>query len=243
MNKAEFRKLFDEKILILDGATGTNLMNAGMPLGVCPEKWILEHQQIMVDLQTEYLHAGTDILYAPTFTCNRIKLNEYGLADSLVDMNKRLVALSKTAVSAAGHGLVAGDITMTGEMLYPMGKLQFEELVDVYKEQIQVLDESGCDLLVVETMMSLAETRAAVIAAKEVSELPIIASLTFNEDGRTLYGTDPITAVNVLQNLGVAAIGVNCSTGPDKMVELVRQMKSIAFVPIFANLMPECRSL
>lgn len=235
MNKAEFRKLFDEKILILDGATGTNLMNAGMPLGVCPEKWILEHQQIMIDLQTEYLHAGTDILYAPTFTCNRIKLNEYGLADALVDMNKKLVALSKTAVSAAGHGLVAGDITMTGEMLYPMGKLQFEELVDVYKEQIQVLDESGCDLLVVETMMSLAETRAAVIAANEVSELPIIASLTFNEDGRTLYGTDPITAVNVLQNLGVAAIGVNCSTGPDKMVELVRQMKSIAFVPVFAK--------
>ena len=235
MKKADFRKLFDDKILILDGATGTNLMNAGMPLGVCPEKWILEHPQIMFDLQVAYLNAGTDILYAPTFTCNRIKLNEYGLADDLEDMNRRLVELSKEAVKAAGHGLVAGDITMTGEMLYPMGKLKFEELVDVYKEQIKVIDESGCDLLVVETMMSLAETRAAVIAANEVSDLPIIASLTFNEDGRTLYGTDPVTAVNVLQNLGVAAIGVNCSTGPDKMVELVRQMKSIAFIPVFAK--------
>lgn len=235
MKKTDFRKLFDDKILILDGATGTNLMNAGMPLGVCPEKWILEHPQIMFDLQVAYLNAGTDILYAPTFTCNRIKLNEYGLADDLEDMNRRLVELSKEAVKAAGHGLVAGDITMTGEMLYPMGKLKFEELVDVYKEQIKVIDESGCDLLVVETMMSLAETRAAVIAANEVSDLPIIASLTFNEDGRTLYGTDPVTAVNVLQNLGVAAIGVNCSTGPDKMVELVRQMKSIAFIPVFAK--------
>ena len=235
MKKTDFRKLFDDKILILDGATGTNLMNAGMPLGVCPEKWILEHPQIMFDLQVAYLNAGTDILYAPTFTCNRIKLNEYGLADDLEDMNRRLVKLSKEAVKAAGHGLVAGDITMTGEMLYPMGKLKFEELVDVYKEQIKVIDESGCDLLVVETMMSLAETRAAVIAANEVSDLPIIASLTFNEDGRTLYGTDPVTAVNVLQNLGVAAIGVNCSTGPDKMVELVRQMKSIAFIPVFAK--------
>ena len=235
MKKADFRKLFDDKILILDGATGTNLMNAGMPLGVCPEKWILERPQIMFDLQVAYLNAGTDILYAPTFTCNRIKLNEYGLADDLEDMNRRLVELSKEAVKAAGHGLVAGDITMTGEMLYPMGKLKFEELVDVYKEQIKVIDESGCDLLVVETMMSLAETRAAVIAANEVSDLPIIASLTFNEDGRTLYGTDPVTAVNVLQNLGVAAIGVNCSTGPDKMVELVRQMKSIAFIPVFAK--------
>ena len=235
MNKQDFRKLFDQKILILDGATGTNLMAAGMPLGVCPEKWVLEHEQVMLDLQTAYLESGTDILYAPTFTCNRIKLNEYGLADDLEDMNRRLVQLSKRAVEAAGHGLVAGDITMTGEMLYPMGKLQFEELVDVYKEQIKVLDDNGCDLLVVETMMSLAETRAAVIAANEVSDLPIIASLTFNEDGRTLYGTDPVTAVNVLQNLGVAAIGVNCSTGPDKMVDLVRQMKKIAFIPVFAK--------
>lgn len=235
MNKTDFRRLFDEKILILDGATGTNLMNAGMPLGVCPEKWILEHPQVMVDLQTAYLEAGTDILYAPTFTCNRIKLNEYGLAEKLTLMNSELVKLSQKAVAAAGHGLVAGDITMTGEMLYPMGKLQFEELVDVYKEQIKVLNESGCDLLVVETMMSLAETRAAVIAANEISDLPIIASLTFNEDGRTLYGTDPVTAVNVLQNLGVSAIGVNCSTGPDKMVDLVKQMKSIAFIPVFAK--------
>ena len=235
MNKTDFRRLFDEKILILDGATGTNLMNAGMPLGVCPEKWILEHPQVMVDLQTAYLEAGTDILYAPTFTCNRIKLNEYGLAEKLTLMNSELVKLSQKAVAAAGHGLVAGDITMTGEMLYPMGKLQFEELVDVYKEQIKVLDESGCDLLVVETMMSLAETRAAVIAANEISDLPIIASLTFNEDGCTLYGTDPVTAVNVLQNLGVSAIGVNCSTGPDKMVDLVKQMKSIAFIPVFAK--------
>ncbi len=117
MKKTDFRKLFDDKILILDGATGTNLMNAGMPLGVCPEKWILEHPQIMFDLQVAYLNAGTDILYAPTFTCNRIKLNEYGLADDLEDMNRRLVELSKEAVKATGHGLVAGDITMTGEQL------------------------------------------------------------------------------------------------------------------------------
>ena len=95
MNKTEFRKLFDDKILILDGATGTNLMDAGMPLGVCPEQWILEHKQIMIDLQTAYLNAGTDILYAPTFTCNRIKLNEYGLADNLVSMNSELVKLSQ----------------------------------------------------------------------------------------------------------------------------------------------------
>jgi 5-methyltetrahydrofolate--homocysteine methyltransferase len=235
MNKKEFRQLFDNKIMVLDGATGTNLMAAGMPLGVCPEKYILEHKDVMKNLQKAYLDAGTDILYAPTFTCNRIKLMEYGLEDKLHDMNIELVKLSKEAVAECGHGYVAGDLTMTGEMLYPMGKLQFEELVDVYKEQIKALEEAGCDLLVVETMMSLAETRAAVIAANEVSSLPVMASLTFNEDGKTLYGTDPVTAVNVLQSLGADAIGVNCSTGPDKMVEIVTAMKSIAYVPVFAK--------
>ena len=235
MNKQEFRQLFDEKILILDGATGTNLMDAGMPLGVCPEQYILEHKDVMLKLQKAYLDAGTDILYAPTFTCNRIKLKEYGLEDNLYQMNTDLVKLSKQAVAECKHGFVAGDITMTGEMLYPMGKLQFEELVDIYKEQIQALCDAGCDLLVVETMMSLAETRAAIIAANETCSLPIIASLTFNEDGRTLYGTDPVTAVNVLQNLGADAVGVNCSTGPDKMVELVQKMKEVAFVPVFAK--------
>lgn len=120
MNKHEFRQLFNEKILILDGATGTNLMNAGMPLGVCPEKYILEHKEVMLELQTSYLNAGTDILYAPTFTCNRLKLREYGLETDLYQMNMDLVALSKQAVAECGHGYVAGDLTMTGEMLYPM---------------------------------------------------------------------------------------------------------------------------
>lgn len=235
MDKQTFRNLFDQKTLILDGATGTNLMAAGMPVGVCPEEWILNHPEIMRDLQCRYLHAGTDILYAPTFTCNRIKLKEYGLEHRLQKMNERLVAISKECVNTCGHGLVAGDLTMTGEMLYPMGPLAFEDLVDVYKEQIQILSDSGVDLLVIETMMSLAETRAAVIAAKEVCDLPVMTSLTFNEDGRTLYGTDPITAVNVLQNLGVDAIGINCSTGPDRMVELIREMKEIAFIPVFAK--------
>lgn len=235
MTKQEFRSLFDNKIVILDGATGTNLMDAGMPLGVCPEKYILEHKDIMLDLQKAYLDAGTDILYAPTFTCNRIKLSEYGLEDNIYEMNTELVRLSKQAVSECGHGLVAGDITMTGEMLYPIGKLKFEELVDVYKEQIKAICDAEPDLLVVETMMSLAETRAAVIAASEVCDLPVMASLTFNEDGRTLYGTDPVTAVNVLQGLGVDAVGVNCSTGPDKMADIVSAMKGVAVIPVFAK--------
>lgn len=233
MTREEFRDFFDNRIVFLDGATGTSLQKAGMPTGVCPEQWILEHKNVLVDLQKEYVNAGSHILYAPTFSGNRIKLLEYGLADKLEEMNKELVALSKEA--AGGKALVAGDLTMTGEQLYPSGNLQFEELVDIYKEQIQCLVNAGVDLLVVETMMSLQEVRAAVIAAKEICELPVMVTMTFNEDDRTLYGTDPATAVVVLQSLGVDAVGVNCSQGPDALVSVIEEMKKYATVPLIAK--------
>ena len=236
MTREQLHNLMNSRIVILDGATGSNLLQAGMPIGVCPEQWILEHPQVMIDLQAAYIEAGSHIIYAPTFTGNRIKLAEYGLEERIEEINKELVGISKQAIVKAGcRGYIAGDITMTGKQLAPMGNLQLEELIDVYKEQIRYLTEAGVDLLVVETMMSLAETRAAVIAAKETCDLPIFVTLTFNEDGRTLFGTDPKTAVNVLQSLGVDAIGANCSTGPDEMCEVIREMKEYANIPIIAK--------
>jgi 5-methyltetrahydrofolate--homocysteine methyltransferase len=236
MTKEQFRNLVNQKILVLDGATGTNLQKAGMPTGVCPEAWILEHPEVMIKLQSDYINAGTNILYTPTFTCNRIKLEEYGLEDKLEEMNQQLVELSKKAVAQNGYrGYVAGNLTMTGRQLYPIGKLMPEELIEVYKEQIAILEKAGVDLLVVETMMSLAEARAALIAAKETCDLPVIVSMTYNEDGRTLYGTNPETAVVVLQSLGADAVGINCSTGPEEMVPLVEQMRKYANIPILAK--------
>ena len=234
MTKAEFARLINEKgPIILDGATGTNLMEAGMPIGVCPENWVMEHPDVLLKMQSEYVEAGSHIVYAPTFTGNRIKLEEYGLRDRLVEINATLVKLSKQAVD--GKALVAGDMTMTGQQLFPMGELMFEELVVVYKEQARVLAEAGVDLFVVETMMSLQECRAAVLAIREVCDLPIMVTLTYNEDGRTLFGTPPETAVVVLQSLGVDAIGVNCSTGPMEMVPLVEKMAEYSTVPLIAK--------
>lgn len=233
MTKQEFRNLINSGVVILDGATGTNLQNAGMPGNVCPEQWILEHPDVMRNLQRSYVTAGSQILYAPTFTGNRIKLGEYGLQHQLADMNTRLVKLSKEAADGAAY--VAGDLTMTGRQLYPLGDLQFEQLVDIYKEQAKVLYEAGVDLFVVETMMSLQETRAAVIAISETCELPVMASLTFEADTRTLFGTNPETAVVVLQSLGVDAVGLNCSTGPLEMVEIVKRMYAYANIPILAK--------
>lgn len=233
MNREEFQALIKEHPIFLDGATGSNLQKKGMPVGVCPEKWILENPEKLIELQRAFIDAGTNIVYAPTFTANRIKLREYGLENQVREMNHALVALSREA--AGDRALVAADITMTGEQLSPMGKLDFEELVDVYKEQITCAMEEGADLLVVETMMSLQETRAAVIAAKEVTDAAIMATMTFESDGRTLYGTDAVTAAVVLESLGVAAVGTNCSTGPDKMVEVVRSMAQVTSIPIIAK--------
>lgn len=233
MTRQEFCNLINSRIVMLDGATGTNLQKAGMPSSICPEQWILEHPDVMMQLQRDYVDAGTDILYAPTFTGSRIKLAEYGLADQLADINTRLVQISKEA--AGGKALVAGDLTMTGQQLYPLGDMQFEELVDVYKEQVQVLAAAGVDLFVVETMMSLQETRAAVLAVQETCSLPVMASLTFEADGRTLFGTNPETAVVVLQSLGVDVVGLNCSTGPLEMIEIVEKMHAYANIPILAK--------
>jgi len=233
MKKDSFKAYCDKSYLILDGATGSNLMKAGMPIGVCPEQWILEHPQALIDLQKAYVAAGSNIIYAPTFTANRIKLQEYGLYEQQESMINGLVALSKEA--AEGKALIAGDITMTGKQLAPIGTMKTEELIDIYKEQIQLLDKAGVDLLIIETMMSLAETRAAVIAAKEVSDLPVMVTMSFEQGGKTLFGTDAQTAGIVLESLGVDALGVNCSTGPADMAKVVKEIAAVTTIPLIAK--------
>lgn len=236
MKKETFFELTKGKVLYLDGATGSNLVKRGMPAGVCPEQWILEHPEVMLALQKEYVQACTDILYAPTFTANRIKLAEFGLEDNQEEMINKLVAISKEAAASSDRPVyVAGDLTMTGESLKPIGKMELEDLIEIYKEQIICLEKAGVDLLVVETMMSLAEARAALIAAKEVCELPVMVTLTFEADGRTLYGTDAKTAGIVLESLGACAIGANCSTGPAHMKQVITDMASVTNIPIIAK--------
>lgn len=246
MTRQEFKTLCQNKIVILDGATGTNLQKKGMPTGVCPEQWILENSDVLKGLQMSFLAAGTDILYAPTFSANRVKLAEYGLQDRLVEMNTELVKISKQAVAEyegikkaageeQGEHFVAGDLTMTGKLVYPVGDLLFEDLVEIYKEQVRVLVAAGVDLFVAETMMSLQECRAAVLAVRETCDLPVMVTLTFAEDGKTMYGTTPKAAVVVLQSLGADAVGVNCSAGPETMADIIAEMVEAAEVPIIAK--------
>lgn len=233
MTRQEFQKMASERILILDGATGSNLLKRGMPYGVCTELWVTEHPKIMKGLQEEYIAAGSDIVYAPTFSGNRIKLAEYGLLDRMEELNKRLVEISREA--AGDQALVAGDLTMTGAQLAPMGEMSFDTLREVYEEQIRLVAEAGADLLVIETMMSLQETRAAVLAAKKVCDLPIMATLSFKENGKTLYGVSAQAAAVVLWGLGVDAVGLNCSAGPDQMLSVVKEMKAVTDLPLIAK--------
>ena len=243
MTRKEFENLCNSRIVLLDGATGTNLQKAGMPAGVCPELWMVEHEDAVKELQMAFLEAGTDILYAPTFSANRIKLEEYGLENRLEELNTKLVQLSKGVIknfvakeeNRERTCYVAGDLTMTGQLLYPVGKLLFEELVDVYKEQVRVLLSAGVDLFVVETMMSLQECRAAVLAVKEECDLPVMVTLTFAGDEKTMYGTTPEAAVVVLQSLGADAVGVNCSAGPETLVSVIERMAEVAEIPIIAK--------
>lgn len=234
MTREEFRKRISGGLLFLDGATGSNLQKCGMPPGVCPEQWIAENPGHLIRLQRDYVRAGSDLIYAPTFSANRIKLREYGLEGRIRELNRRLVELSR---EAAGDGvLVAGDLTMTGEQLAPLGKLDFEELVEVYREQGSCLSEAGVDLFVVETMMSLQESRAALIALREsFTDMPVMVTMTFQADGRSLFGTDAGTAAVVLESLGADAIGANCSTGPAGMEAVIRKMAEVSSLPLIAK--------
>lgn len=234
MTKAlHIEKLLEYGPVFLDGATGSNLQRIGMQTGVCPEAWIYDNPNALLTLQSKYVNAGSQIIYAPTFTANRIKLQEFQLAHRLEDINRKMVQLSRQA--AGDTAFVAGDLTMTGRQLYPLGDMHFEELVDIYKEQVHAILQEGVDLFVVETMMSLQESRAAVLAIKESCDLPIMVSLTYNEDGHTLFGTGPDTAMIVLQAMGVDAVGLNCSSGPQGMGELVEKMHRFARIPILVK--------
>ncbi len=231
MTKTEFRALLAEGAVLLDGATGSNLMKAGMPRGVCAEQWISEHPRSLLALQEAYVAAGSRILYAPTFGANRFNLARHGLQKKTAELNKRLLSLSRQA--AQGKAFVAGDMTTTGVPLAPAGDLQESELFEIYAEQARALQEA--DLLVVETMLGLDECMVALEAAQSVCELPVVCSVSVQADGSCYFNSDCREVVEVLQGMGADAVGINCSCGPEQLVSLVRNMKGVAEVPLLVK--------
>lgn len=232
MTKNDFKEL-TKNPLLLDGATGSNLMAAGMPRGVCTETWILKHRDILKELQQSYINAGSRVLYAPTFGANRMNLSLHHLEEHIKEMNDALVSLARE--SAKDMAFVAGDITTTGKMMEPAGDLTYETAFEVYKEQISYLSQAGVDFIIAETMINIEETLAAVDAASQVCDLPVLCSMTVEADGSIFSGGNAVEAALALESAGASAVGINCSVGPDQLVSVVRNIKEAVSIPVIAK--------
>lgn len=232
MNKSQFATLSRQRVLILDGATGTELFKRGLPAGAPPERWVMDNPQVIQDLHREYYNAGSDIVLACTFGANKLKLVDHGLSHEVRDMNMRLVEISR-AVVPDGR-LLFGDMSPTGQLVEPFGPLLFEEAVAVFREQAKALLDAGVDGYMIETMMDIQEARAALVAVREIApDLPVISGMTYDTQGRTIGGAPPEVALLALQALGADAVGCNCSTGPEEMLALLERMLPYARIPLF----------
>ena len=232
MTKEQFRKL-TENILLLDGATGSNLMASGMPRGICTETWVIEHKEIFQELQRAYIAAGSQVIYAPTFGGNRINLAKHGLTDRIEEINRTLVGYSR---ELAGDGVyVAGDITTSGSFITSDGDYTYDDAFKMYQEQVKILADAGIDLIAAETMINIEETLAAVDAANSVCDLPIMCTMTVEADGSIFSGGNAVEAAMSLEAAGASAVGINCSVGPDQLVSVVRNIKENVSIPVIAK--------
>lgn len=220
--------------LLLDGATGTNLIHREhMPLEQCPEQWILQHPQALLSLQHDFVKAGSQVLLAPTFQANALALEKYGLAAEDINLTERLVFLTKQA--SGGNTLVAGSIGPTGQGIEPFGKLRFQQIVDTYRRQVQAMRKAGVDLIVCETMTSLSDARAALLAAKETG-LPVFVSVVVTEEEEEMPdGTKLLCALAVLQSMGADAFGINCSGSPGQILPWFEKIAPYAQIPLLAK--------
>jgi 5-methyltetrahydrofolate--homocysteine methyltransferase len=223
--------------MILDGATGTALIRAGMPSGVCPEQWILENPEVIKGIQARYFKAGSDAVLAPTFGANATVLSRYGLREKADEMNAALASLSRETAAVFAGKYVAGDLSPTGKMLAPIGDITLDALAEIFSEQARALD-SLVDFYVIETQMDLASARAAVLGVKAVSEKPVFVTMTVTESGKTMYGDTPACALLALSELGISAFGLNCSTGPREMKKLLAPLLPLSVslgIPLIAK--------
>lgn len=213
--------------LLFDGAMGTMLYEAGRSLDECLDALNLSHPDIVSAVYRAYINAGADVIETNTFGANRIRLGQHGFADKVRDIAFRGVKLAREEREISGKSvMIAGSIGPTGRTIAPIGTLTAQQARDAFTEQIEALLEAGVDLLVMETMGSLDEMAAALDAADACTDLPIVSLMTFAEDGRTLSGHDPREVAATLAERNVAAIGANCSVGPQRLLRVIDRMRA-----------------
>lgn len=215
--------------LLLDGAMGTMLQSYGLPSGTCPEEWNLTHPQIVESIHRQYIQAGADIILTNTFGANRIKLNNFELGDYIDKINISAVKLAREAIrqeiTSEKRIFLAASVGPTGKLLEPYGELKKQEVYDNYIEQISILQREKIDLLILETFFDLEEIKLALQAAKENPDLMVIASMTFNQNLKTIYGIDPERAVKELEKCGADGVGANCGAGPEALYPVLEVME------------------
>jgi 5-methyltetrahydrofolate--homocysteine methyltransferase len=214
------------KILLADGATGTMLMEAGLPPGVAPELWNVEQPDKIIALHQAYLEAGSQVVLTNTFGGSRVKLAKNNLGERVSELNRAAASLARQAVGE--RAFVAGDIGPTGELMQPMGLLTEEHAQQTFAEQAAALAEGGVDLIWIETMTDLSEARAAVMGARQATNLPVFCSLSFGKKARTMMGVSAAQAARELWPLGLTAIGANCGEGLEMIPEVLAQMRQAA---------------
>lgn len=218
------------RLVFFDGAMGTTLQKKGLKTGEVPEKLNFTHPELIAAIHREYAEAGAEIIKTNTFGASRYKLSHANLM-----VNEVVTQAVKLAKQGAPSKLIALDIGPIGQMLAPVGSLAFDDAYSMFKEQVEAGVNAGADLILIETVSDLYEAKAAILAAKENSSLPVFCTMTFQEDGRTLTGTDPETLVTVLESLGVDALGVNCSLGPHEVFPIIEQIMKFASIPVIVQ--------
>lgn len=218
--------------MVSDGATGTNLFARGLPRGVSAEEWVLEKPEEILALHNDFIESGSDIILTCTFGGSRMRLDHAGLEDRFEEVNGRAVDLALEAAEGTDT-LVAGSMGPLGQMLKPFGTLDIEEVQTAYFEQTEVLSKSGVHLILIETQFDINEASSAVLSALNACDLPIICSFSFDRGTKTMMGVSPSDFAKELSTLGVSALGINCGKSLDDNLNALKELSSIANLPIW----------
>ena len=230
----KFKERLGKELLFFDGAMGTMLQERGLETGEIPELWNMTHEEVILDVHKQYLEAGCDIVKANTFGINPFKMESTGY--TCEELTKKGIDLVKRAIKETGKdAYTALDIGSLGKLLEPLGELTFEEAYEAFKPVCIAGEQAGADLCLIETMNDTYEIKAAVLAAKENTSLPIVVTMVFDESGKLLTGADMEAAVAMLEGLRVDAIGLNCGFGPDVMKEFLPKLREVSSIPIVVN--------
>ncbi len=221
-DKVGFLNDIKNKVLIYDGSKGFMLQIAGLPAGDSPESFNTSHPEVVYDLHKAYVDAGCDVIQTNTFTGNRIMLEKHGLGEETVELNRKGAEIAKKA--AGDNVYVAASIGPTGLLFDPFGELTFDNAYNIFKEQVLAVADGGADIINFETFTDILEMKAALLAAKENTKLPVICSMAFEQNGRTLMGTAPASCARILKSAGADMVGANCSFGPEHMIDIISEM-------------------